>query len=130
MSQTANKLKRCSKCYISNKLPNIQLDETGVCNLCLSHDEVEHLKNEKSALKDMLAVFRSVKEASKKYFEFTKTEEHGTMNETKRKEIFKEIFGDISIDSEEMNISIPQEEDNERLGYDYDEDKDIEDDDG
>jgi len=65
LSQTANKLKRCSKCYISNKLPNIQLDETGVCNLCLSHDEVEHLKNEKSALKDMLAVFRSVKEASK-----------------------------------------------------------------
>ena len=65
MSQTANKLKRCSKCYISNKLPNIQLDESGVCNLCLSHDEIEHLKNEKSALKDMLAVFRSVKEASK-----------------------------------------------------------------
>lgn len=68
------------------------------------------------------------KEASKKYFEFTKTEEHGTMNEAERKERFKEIFGDISIDSEEMNISIPQEEDNERLGYDYDEDKDIEDD--
>ena len=68
------------------------------------------------------------KEASKKYFEFTKTEEHGTMNENERKERFKEIFGEIAIDSEEMNISVPQDEDNESLGYDYDEDKDMEDD--
>ena len=50
------------------------------------------------------------------------------MNENERKDRFKEIFGEISIDSEEINISIPNEEDNERLGYDYHEDKDIEDD--
>lgn len=68
------------------------------------------------------------KEASHKYLEFTKTEEHATMNENERKDRFKEIFGEISIDSEEINISIPNEEDNERLGYDYHEDKDIEDD--
>lgn len=68
------------------------------------------------------------KEASQKYFEFTKTEEHGTMNENERKERFKEIFGEISIDSEEINIAIPQQEDPEMLGYDYHEDKDIEDD--
>ena len=68
------------------------------------------------------------KEASQKYFEFTKTEEHGDMNENERKERFKEIFGEISIDSEEINISIPQDDDNEMMGYDYDEDKDIEDD--
>ena len=65
MSQTANNLKRCSKCYVSNKLPNIHLNESGVCNLCLTHNEVEHLENEKKALKDMLVVFKNVKEASK-----------------------------------------------------------------
>ena len=68
------------------------------------------------------------KEASKKYSEFTKSEDHATMSETERKDRFKEIFGEISIDIEEINISIPQEENENELGYDYNEDKDHEDD--
>lgn len=68
------------------------------------------------------------KEASQKYSEFTKTEEHATMSELERKDRFKEIFGDVSIDQEEIRISLPQEETEQDLGYDYHEDKDQEDD--
>ena len=67
------------------------------------------------------------KEASQKYSEFTKSEEHATMSETERKDRFKEIFGEVAIDIEEINISVPQETEQE-LGYDYYEDKDNEDD--
>ena len=68
------------------------------------------------------------KEASQKYSEFTKTEEHATMSDNERKDRFKEIFGEISIDTEEIHISLPKDEANQELGYEYYEDKDDEDD--
>ena len=68
------------------------------------------------------------KEASQKYSEFTKTEEHATMSDNERKDRFKEIFGEISIDTEDINISLPTDEANQELGYDYYEDKDQDDD--
>jgi hypothetical protein len=50
------------------------------------------------------------------------------MSDNERKERFKEIFGEISIDTEEIHISLPNDEANQELGYEYYEDKDDEDD--
>ena len=65
MSQIYNQVKRCSKCYVSNTMPNISFNNSGICNLCIEHEKEDHKESLESAFKDMISLFKNVKEKSK-----------------------------------------------------------------
>ena len=93
-------------------------------NLVDKLDKAGKDKDQLFAMQELnkMGVSQYWKDASEKYYEFVQTAEHANMNENERRERFKEIFGDIDIDT--VNIPIPDTHDDENDDNDDNDDND------
>ena len=60
-----NEKKICKRCIMPESLPDIKLNEEGICNLCLAHEVIKKIEGEKPLESDLIKILNKYKGKNK-----------------------------------------------------------------